>query len=72
MNDNIPAATSSSHSLPPGYVVHHAPDGAAFAVPQFLLPATHSAIENEEMKIKLMADKPAQVSPQTHQITRPV
>ena len=71
MNKNIATATSS-YSLPPGYVIHHAPDGASFAVPQFLLPATQAAIETEEMKNKMMGNDPAQVSSQTHPINRPV
>jgi len=71
MNKNIGTASSSS-SLPPGYVIHHAPDGASFAVPKFLLPATQTAIETEEMKNKMMGDDLAQVSSQTHPINRSV
>jgi hypothetical protein len=67
MNKNI-ATASSSYSLPPGYVIHHAPDGASFAVPQFLLPATQAAIETEEIKNKMMGDNLGQVSSQTHPI----
>lgn len=30
---------------PSGYTMSHSTDGTAFAVPQFLVPATHSAFD---------------------------
>ena len=50
------ATTSSTPALPPGYIIHHAPNGTSFAVPQFFLPAAEIAIETEAMKNKIMAD----------------
>lgn len=53
------ATTSSTPELPPGYVIHHAPNGTSFAVPRFLLSAAQTAIDTEEIKNKMMVDTSA-------------
>lgn len=37
-------------NLPPGYVLEQAADGTFFAVPQFLVPATHVAFDAYQRK----------------------
>ncbi|KAF8798360.1 hypothetical protein BYT27DRAFT_7264928 [Phlegmacium glaucopus] len=54
--DPTPPTALSSHDLPTGYTFHHARDGSCFAVPEFLVMATHTAFDAHHMKSVLHVD----------------
>ncbi|KAF8804317.1 hypothetical protein BYT27DRAFT_7259302 [Phlegmacium glaucopus] len=54
--DPTPPTALSSHDLPTGYTFRHARDGSCFAVPEFLVTATHTAFDAHHMKSVLHVD----------------
>lgn len=49
-------------NLPPGYVLDQAADGTSFAVPAYLVPATHAAFEAYRGKKLIKKDVHPEVS----------
>jgi hypothetical protein len=50
MVQSTSASKIQEENLPPGYVLEQAADGTFFAVPQFLVPATHVAFDAYQKK----------------------
>ena len=54
--DPTPNISTSKQDFPPqGYTLLQSADGSAFAVPQYLVPVTHSAFDGFRGKILLQS-----------------